>query len=86
MTNLPAISAASYVAWGAPYFYPGLGDQQPPRGADVLLLTKGGICIRGPWKNDGSVIGWAPFPKRDHEREKQILMNRTTKESTKSIV
>lgn len=63
----------SYVAGGDEYMYPGLGDEQPPKGADVLLLTLGGICIRGPWRDDGSVIGWARMPKRNHERERLLL-------------
>lgn len=65
--------AVSYVAGGDEYNYPGLGDPKPPGGADVLLLTIGGVCIRGKWKDDGNVIGWAPMPKRNHERERQLL-------------
>jgi hypothetical protein len=66
MTSTPA---KEYIAGGAPFMYPGAGDPAPFGGAKVLLLTKGGICITGSWKNDGSVIGWAPLPKRDHVKE-----------------
>lgn len=51
------------------YLYPALGDPVPPGGADVHLLTTGGICVRGPWSNDGRFLGWAPLPKRNKERE-----------------
>lgn len=63
----------SYLAGGDEYRYPGLGDKAPPKGADVLLLTIGGVCVRGPWRDDGTAIGWAPMPKRNHERERQLL-------------
>lgn len=65
--------AVSYLAGGGEYNYPGLGDPTPPKGADVSLLTIGGVCIRGPWREDGSVIGWAPLPKRNHAREAALL-------------
>lgn len=55
------------------YLYPALGDALPPHGADVHLLTKGGICVRGPWTGDGRYLGWAPLPKRNHEREAALL-------------
>lgn len=65
-----------YVAGGDCYLYPAAGDKPPPKGADVLLLTVGHICIRGKWTNDGSVIGWAPFPKRDKDKEKLLLITK----------
>lgn len=55
--------------------YPALGDPLPPGGADVHLLTKGGICVRGKWPSnneDDFYVGWAPLPKRNHEREALI--------------
>lgn len=65
---------ASYVAGKVDgYLYPKLGDPKPPGGADVHLLTIGGICVRGCWSDDGRYLGWAPLPKRDHEREAQLL-------------
>lgn len=51
------------------YRYPGAGDAPPPAGRDVLLLTRGGMCVRGPWSNDGRYVGWCPLPKRDREKE-----------------
>jgi hypothetical protein len=68
------MEVASYVAGRVDeYLYPSLGDERPPGGAKVLLLTKGGICIVGQWRlvdeSAGYVVGWAPLPKRDHARE-----------------
>lgn len=51
------------------FLYPGVGDPTPPGGAKVLLLTVGGICVTGQWKDDGAFIGWAPMPKRDRRKE-----------------
>lgn len=67
-------TVASYVAGKVDeYKYPALGDERPPGGADVHLLTIGGICVRGPWSDDGRYLGWAPLPKRNHEREAELL-------------
>jgi len=49
-----------------------LGEKPPPGGADVTLLTIGGIAVRGTWSDDGRYLGWAPLPKRDHEKEDQL--------------
>lgn len=66
--------AASYVAGKVDeYLYPVLGDDKPPGGADVHLLTIGGVCVRGPWNDDGRYLGWAPLPKRNHDREAELL-------------
>lgn len=54
------------------YRYPGAGDEKPPGGAKVLLLTRGGICVTGPWSDDGRYLGWAPMPKRDQRKEEQL--------------
>lgn len=54
------------------YLYPALGDIKPPGGADVHLLTRGGICVRGCWSDSGAYLGWAPLPKRNHAREEQL--------------
>lgn len=51
------------------YRYPAAGDEPPPGGAHVLLLTRGGICVRGPWADDGRYLGWCPLPKRDKAKE-----------------
>jgi hypothetical protein len=62
----------SYLAGPAEeYFYPAAGDEKPPGGADVHLLTVGGVCVRGQWKDNAGFIGWAPLPKRNHEKERQ---------------
>lgn len=58
----------SYVAGGDAFLYPGAGDQAPPRGAKVSLLTRGGVCTMGHW-GDPFFIGWAPLPKRDKAKE-----------------
>lgn len=54
------------------YLYPGAGDEPPPGGAKVLLLTKGGVCVEGQWTNDGRFLGWAPLPRRNKEKEAQL--------------
>ncbi len=58
-----------YVAGGSAYLYPRMGDPAPLGGAKVLLLTRGGICILGVWKDDPFLLGWAPLPKRDKDKE-----------------
>ena len=67
MTSTPALSYFASDDLG--YRYPGAGDPLPPGGAQVLLLTKGGICIRGTWTSSGAVIAWSPMPKRNKEKE-----------------
>jgi hypothetical protein len=52
--------------------YPGAGDPPPPLSGDVLLLTRGGICVRGPWANDGRYLGWCPLPQRDKVKEELL--------------
>lgn len=59
----------SYVAGGDAFLYPGAGDQPPPGGAKVLILTIGGVCTIGSWNNSGAFLGWAPLPKRDKGKE-----------------
>lgn len=51
------------------YRYPAAGDSAPPSSGDVLLLTKGGICVRGSWSSDGRYLGWCPLPQRDKSKE-----------------
>ena len=38
-------------------------------GAKVQLLTIGGVRTNGPWRDDGSCLGWLPLPKRNMEKE-----------------
>lgn len=33
----------------------------PPRGASMLLLNPGGVCVIGVWSDE--CIGWCPKPK-----------------------
>ncbi len=53
--------------------YPALGDPLPPGGAKVHLLTRGGVCVDGPWCPDGRFLGWAPLPRRDRDKEARLL-------------
>lgn len=62
----------SYVAGEATYRYPAAGDEKPPGGAKVLLLTIGGICIVGAWQDTGFYTAWAPLPKRNRTKESLI--------------
>lgn len=50
------------------YRYPAAGDELPPGGAKVLLLTRGHVCTTGTW-GDPFFIGWAPLPRRNKEKE-----------------
>lgn len=71
MTSAPA---KDYVAADdVVYRYPGAGDPAPPSGAKVLLLTKHGICVTGPWHGDGRFLAWAPLPRRNDDKESQCL-------------
>lgn len=67
MTTVPA--QTYYASDDLGYRYPKAGDPTPPGGAQVLLLTKGGICIRGTWNDTGAFIAWSPLPKRNKEKE-----------------
>ena len=62
-----------YLAGGAPFQYPDAGDEKPPGGAKVQLLTKGGICVSGSWNDSGAFLGWAPLPKRDKAKEARLM-------------
>jgi hypothetical protein len=62
----------SYLSGIADYRYPEAGDPLPPGGAKVLLLTKHGICVTGPWTSDKRYIAWSPLPKRDRRKEAMI--------------
>lgn len=66
------MNTVTHVSGGDAYLYPGAGDPKPPGGAKVLLLTKGHICIIGQWLDGDFYLGWAPLPRRDHEKEKRI--------------
>lgn len=70
------LNPKGYVAGVAEYRYPGAGDEPAPRGAHCLILTRLGICVRGTWGPDA--LAWAPFPKRNKEKEALLEANRTT--------
>ena len=57
-------SAKDYVAGELGYVYPELGEQRPPGGAKVLLLTDGGVCISGTWGDKHRHLAWSPMPRR----------------------
>ena len=67
-----------YVAGGQAYLYPAAGDPRPPGGAKVLLLTEHGICITGSWGAGQHLLGWAPLPKRDRDKEALIAAQKAT--------
>lgn len=46
-----------------------------PAGSSVLLLTEGGIAVRGVWSEKGGFVAWCPFP-REPKWLKQRLMER----------
>lgn len=37
-------------------------EHAPPRGKKILLLTIGGICVVGHWKDD-DWVAWLPLPR-----------------------
>ncbi len=60
-----------YFADGPAYLYPGAGDDLPPGGARVHLLTRGGTTTQGTW-GDPHFIAWAPLHKRDRNKESTL--------------
>lgn len=80
MSDHPNPTAAGYAATKqVQYFYPGAGDQLPPPGAKVTLLTVGGIQVTGQWKDDGSFLGWYYLIGRDHDKETIAAARHATK-------
>ncbi len=69
---MTATPEKGYVADGEFYRYPGAGDKPPPGGARVNLLTRDGVCVQGPWSDDGRYLGWAPLHRRDKAKEARI--------------
>lgn len=72
-------TARGYLAAGVTFFYPELGERRAPGGADVMLLTTGGVAVRGCWIDDGRYLGWAPLPKRDQKKEDVLMRRRGSK-------
>jgi len=63
------------------YNYPEAGDPRPGSNEQVSILTEGGICIRGTWKDDAGFLGWANFPPRNKEKEELIYEQRRNRAS-----
>lgn len=59
-----------YIAGKAEFKYPFAGDERPAGGAQVLLLTEGGVCVRGTWDNSGAFHAWAPMPDTDKVKQR----------------
>lgn len=57
---------------GPEWLYPGAGDEVPPRGEKLYLLTKGHVAVTGVWRNDGSFIAWQHLHKRNKEKESKL--------------
>ena len=38
--------------------------EPPPRGCKLLILTRNGVAILGPWRPDIGHQAWAPLPRR----------------------
>lgn len=67
-----AAKTSGYLVGDRRYLYPEAGDPCPPGGVKVHLLTKGGVCIEGHWKNGAGFLGWAALPARDKEKELKL--------------
>ncbi len=39
-------------------------EEPPPRGVKLLILTSGGVCVIGDWRDDGGFWAWSPLPKK----------------------
>lgn len=68
MTSTPLIDHLADAS--TEFRYPAAGDEPPPGGAKVLLLTRGHICVSGTWSD--AFIGWAPLPKRNKDKEQRL--------------
>lgn len=53
---MPAASGVVY--WRDP------GEDAPPRGVKLLLLTSGGVACFGEWRNDSNYVAWSPLPRK----------------------
>lgn len=70
MNPVKTIPARGYLAGVSELRYPAAGDAPAPRGVDLNLLTEGGICVRGRWRDDGGYLAWAPLPKGNRDKER----------------
>jgi hypothetical protein len=50
----------------------------PTKSAKMLLLTTGCVLVPGHWYGDLGefFLGWAPMPRRNKQREEEILAQR----------
>lgn len=69
------MTAKPYVSGRTEWQWPFAGDAAPPGGAQVLLLTEGGVCVRGQWVSTGAVHAWAPLPDVDKEKQRVTREN-----------
>lgn len=70
------ISVTGYEASDDVYYrYPLAGDDKPAGGAKVLLLTVGGVCVVGQWRDNAGFTAWSPMPKRNRTKESSIACN-----------
>ncbi len=59
MTENRNMSAASgEVYWRDP------GEEPPPRGVKLLILTSGGVAVFGEWMTDSNFVAWSPLPRK----------------------
>lgn len=51
----------------------------PDRGAKVLLLTVGGICVTGRWHGalGENFLAWSPMPKRNRDTERRLIKEKS---------
>jgi hypothetical protein len=56
-----------YRAGDIEWIYP--HEQEPPTGADIHILTEGGIAIRGQWQYGNGYLGWQYMFKRNKGKE-----------------
>lgn len=74
-TDAPKQQAGATPQARGVYQYPGLGDPPPVGGETVLLLTEGGACVSGVWKDGAGFIAWCKKPARDRAKEDRLQKN-----------
>lgn len=61
----------SYSAGEVWWRYPAAGDEEAPKSSKCLLLTIGGICVVGTWR-DLDCVAWSPMPRRNYDKERFV--------------
>ncbi len=51
--------------------YPAAGDEAAPMASKCLLLTIGGICVVGTWR-DIDCGAWVTTPRRNYDKERFV--------------